>query len=51
VVIPWVVRLGKAPAEPFGPDQATVQVMVAVIGKAASFGLPSDEGWPAEVVV
>ena len=45
----WVVRLGNAPAEPSGPAQATVHVMVAVIGKAASLGLPSGEGWPAEV--
>ena len=43
-VAPWVVRLGEHPAEPLGPVQATLQVMVAVIGKAASFGLPSGEG-------
>ena len=49
--VPWVVRLGSAPADPLGPAQATLQVTVAVIGKAASFGLPSGEGWPAEVVV
>jgi hypothetical protein len=46
-----VVRLGSAPADPSGPDQATVHVTVAVTGKAASFGLPSGVGWPAEVVV
>ena len=49
-VAPRVVRLGRAPADPSGPAQVTVQVMVAVMGKAASFGLPSGEGWPAEVV-
>ena len=49
-VTPRVVRLDRAPAEPLGPAQATVQVMVAVIGKAASFGLPSGEGCPAELV-
>ena len=49
--VPWVVRLGRAPPDPSGPAQATVQVTVAVTGKAASLGLPSGEGWPAEVSV
>jgi hypothetical protein len=43
-VAPWVVRLGSTPAEPSGPVQAMLQVIVAVIGKAASFGFPSGEG-------
>jgi hypothetical protein len=49
--VPTVVKLGNTPAEPFGPAQATVHVTVAVTVKAASFGLPSALGWPAEVVV
>jgi len=47
----WMVRLGNEPADPAGPDQTTVHVTVAVIGKAASFGLPSGVDWPAEVAV
>ena len=49
--VPTVVRLGKEPADPVGPAQRTVHVTVAVIGKAASFGLPFGVGWPAEVSV
>ena len=45
-----MVRLGSAPADPSGPDQATVHVTVAVTVKAASLGLPSGVGWSAEVM-
>ena len=43
------MRLGSAPADPSGPDHATVHVTVAVTVKAASLGLPSGLGWFADV--
>ena len=50
-VAPRVVMLGKTLPDPFGPAQVTAQVIVAVTGNAASFGLPSGEGCPTEEVV